>query len=89
MRAKRACITQASQGQRDFLLAINLSLKDKKWKEKVQKNAQLSFGGGREAFHQEIVRRGSQPCFLHDGAHRSVLKCSQGSEVFAEFSGTF
>ena len=24
-RAKRACITQASQGQRDFLLAINLS----------------------------------------------------------------
>ena len=25
MRAKRACTTQASQGQRDFLLAINLS----------------------------------------------------------------
>ena len=24
-RAKRACITQASQGQRDFILAINLS----------------------------------------------------------------
>ena len=24
-RVKRACITQASQGQRDFLLAINLS----------------------------------------------------------------
>ena len=24
-RAKRACVTQASQGQRDFLLAINLS----------------------------------------------------------------
>ena len=24
-RAKRACITRASQGQRDFLLAINLS----------------------------------------------------------------
>ena len=89
MRAKRACITQASQGQRDFLLAINLSLQDKKWKEKVQKNAQLSFGGGREAFHQEIVRQGIQPCFLHDGAHRPVLKCNQGSEVFAEFSSTF
>ena len=44
-------------------------LKDKKWKEKVQKNAQLSFCGGREAFHQEIVLRGIQPCFLLDGAH--------------------
>ena len=36
---------------------------------KVQKNAQFSFCGGREAFHQEIVLRGIQPCFLHDGAH--------------------
>ena len=32
----------------------NTPVKDKKWKEKVQKNAQLSFCGGREAFHQEI-----------------------------------
>ena len=47
----------------------NTPLKDKKWKEKVQKNAQLSFCGGREAFHQEIVLRGIQPCFLLDGAH--------------------
>ena len=47
----------------------NTPLKDKKWKEKVQKNAQFSFCGGREAFHQEIVLRGIQPCFLHDGAH--------------------
>ena len=47
----------------------NTSLKDKKWKEKVQKNAQLSSCGGREAFHREIVFRGIQPCFLHDGAH--------------------
>ena len=44
----------------------NTPLKDKKWKEEVQKNAQLSFCGGREAFHQEIVLRGIQPCFLHD-----------------------
>ena len=43
----------------------NTPLKDKKWKEKVQ----LSFCGGREAFHQEIVLRGIQPCFLLDGAH--------------------
>ena len=47
----------------------NTPLTDKKWKEKVQKNAQLSFCGGREALHQEIVLRGIQPCFLHDGAH--------------------
>ena len=47
----------------------NTPLTDKKWKEKVQKNAQLSFCGGREAFHHEIVLRGIQPCFLHDGAH--------------------
>ena len=47
----------------------NTPLKDKKWKEKVQKNAQLSFCGEREAFHQEIVLRGIQPCFLHGGAN--------------------
>ena len=65
----------------------NTPFKDKKWKEKVQKNAQLSFCGEREAFHQELVLRGIQPCFLHGGAHG--LKCNQVSEVFAEFSGTF
>ena len=47
----------------------NTPLKDKKWKKKVQKNSQLSFWGGREAFHQDIVLRGIQPCFLHGGAH--------------------
>ena len=41
----------------------------KKWKEKVQKNDQLSFCGEREAFDQETVLRGIQPCFLHGGAH--------------------
>ena len=47
----------------------NTPLRDKKWKEKVQKNAQFSFCGGREAFHQEIVHRGIQSCFLYGGAH--------------------
>ena len=47
----------------------NTPLKDKKWNENVQKNVQLSFWEGREAFHQEIVLRGIQPCFLHGGAH--------------------
>ena len=47
----------------------NTPSKDKKWKEKDQKNAQHSFCGEREAFRQEIVLRGIQPCFLHEGAH--------------------
>ena len=47
----------------------NTPLRDKKWKEKVQKNAQFSFCGGREAFRQEIVHRGIQSCFLYGGAH--------------------
>ena len=47
----------------------NTPLRDKKWKEKVQKNAQFSFCGGREAFHQEIVHRGIQSCFFYGGAH--------------------
>ena len=52
----------------------NIPLKDKKWIEKVQKNAQFSFCGGREAFQQEIVLQGitsrclqsliGQPSFL-------------------------
>ena len=33
----------------------NTLLIDKRWKDKVQKNAQFSFCWGREAFHQEIV----------------------------------
>ena len=47
----------------------NTLLRDKKWKDKVQKNAQLPFCAAREAFHQEIILRGIQPCFLHDGVH--------------------
>ena len=47
----------------------NTPLKDKKWKVKVENNAQFSFCGGRKAFHQEIVLQGIQPCFLHSGAH--------------------
>ena len=36
--------------------------------EKIQKKAQFSFCGQREAFHSEIVLRGIQPYFLHGGA---------------------
>ena len=71
--------------------AKNTPLKDKKWKEKVQKNAQLSFCGEREAFHQEIVLRGIQPCFLHGGAHGlSVLKCySKSAKILLNFQVHF
>ena len=49
----------------------NTPLKDKNWKEEVQKPWECSvcFCGRREAFHQEIVLRGIQPCFFHDRAH--------------------
>ena len=47
----------------------NTPLKDKKWKEKVQKNALLCFCGEREAFDQKIVLRGIQPFFCHGGAN--------------------
>ena len=62
----------------------NTPLKDKKWKEKVQKNAQLPFCGGREAFHQEIVLRGIQPCFLHCGAH-GLLNATKAAKFLLNF----
>ena len=67
--------------------AENTPLKDKKWKEKVQKNAQLSFFGGREAFHHRLSRNSN--LFSSRRSAWSVLKCNQVTEVFAEFSGTF
>ena len=66
----------------------NTPLKDKKWKEKVQKNAQLSFCGGREAFHQEIVLRGIQPCFLHVGAH-GLLNATKAAKFLLNFQVHF
>ena len=41
-------------------------------RESSKECAQLSFCGEREAFHQEIVLRGIQPCFLH-GVSVSVI----------------
>ena len=51
----------------------NTPLKDKKWKEKVPENAQLSFCGGRAAFHQEIVP-GGVIGISSDGDDRMELK---------------
>ena len=61
----------------------------KKWKEKVQKNAQFSFRGGRKAFHQEIVLRGIQPCFLHGGAPWSVLNATKAAKFSLNFQVHF
>ena len=50
-------------------------------------NAQFSFCGLRKRFGCEIFLRGIQRCFPSSTAAAS--KISQGSEVFADFSGTF
>ena len=67
----------------------NTPSKDKKWKEKVQKNAQLFFCGGREAFHQEIVLRGIQPCFLHGGANHGLLNATKAAKFLLNFQVHF
>ena len=59
----------------------NTPWRDKKWKEKVQKNAQFSFCGGREAFHQEIVHRGIQYCFLYGGAHGLFWNATKAKKI--------
>ena len=55
----------------------NTPIKDIKWKEKVQKNAQFSFCGQRKALCHEILFRGIQPCFLQG----EVLKKLQAHSV--------
>ena len=48
-------------------------------------NAQFSFCGLRKRFGCEIFLRGIQRCFPYGRGEQ----ISQGSEVFADFSGTF
>ena len=62
-------------------------LKNRKWKDKDQRNAQFSFVEEGKLFINKIVHWGIQPCFLYGRAHG--LFWNQGSKVFAEFSGTF
>ena len=66
----------------------NTPLKDKKWKQKVQKNTQPSFCGGREAFHQEIVLREIQPCFLRVGTH-GLLNATKAAKFLLNFQVHF
>ena len=51
----------------------------KQWKEKVEKNAQFPLCGQTKAFRYEIVLRGIQPCFLHDGLER--LACFEPTKA--------
>ena len=69
----------------------NTPLKDKNWKEKVQKPWECSvfFCGGREAFHQEIVLRGIQPCFLHGGAHGLFWNATKAAKFLLNFQVHF
>ena len=61
--------------------------KEEKWREKAQKN-QLSFHFVDEG--KLFIKKSSFEKFnLIFFTVESVLKCNQGSEVFAEFSGTF
>ena len=66
----------------------NTPLEDKKWKEKVQKNARLSFCGGGKLFIKKSSFEEFNLVFV-TAEPMMVLKCDQVSEVLAEFSGTF
>ena len=61
----------------------------KKWKEKVQKNAQFSFCGWWEAFHEGVVPRGIQRSFLHGGAHCLFWNTTKAAEFLLNFQTHF
>ena len=63
----------------------NAPLKDKKWKERVKKNAQFSFCRGREAFRKEIV----YGVFSLQLSAWSVLKCNQAAKFLLNFQVHF
>ena len=43
----------------------------------------------REAFHQEIVLRGIQPCFLHGAAHHGLLNATKAAKFLLNFQVHF
>ena len=55
-------------------------------RESSKKNAQLSFCGRREAFHQEIILPGIQPCFLHHGSLRQTKVTATFTTLSQSFS---
>ena len=67
----------------------NTTLKEKNWKENVQKNAQFFFLWRKGSFSSRNGPSRNLTLFSSRRSAWSVLKCNQDSEVFAEFSGTF
>ena len=49
----------------------------------------LSFCAEREAFHQEIVLPGIQPCFLHGGAHGLFWNATKSAKFLLNFQVHF
>ena len=47
------------------------------------------FCGGREAFHQKIVLRGIQLCFLHGGAHGLFCNATKAAKFLLNFQVHF
>ena len=63
-------------------------LKDKIWKEKIQKNAQFSFLRRKGSFSSRNLPSKNSILFSSRRSAWSALKCNQDSEVFSEFSRT-
>ena len=71
------------------ILRLRYTLKRQKMERGSSKNAQFSFCGGREAFHQEIVRRGIQTCFLHSEARGLFWNATKAEKFLLNFQVQF
>ena len=60
-----------------------------KMERESSKECSAFFCGGREAFHQEIVLRGIQPCFLHGAAHHGLLNATKAAKFLLNFQVHF
>ena len=68
---------------------LRYTVKRQKMYRGSSKNAQFSFCGGREAFHQKIVFRGIQTCFLHGGARGLFLNSTKAEKFLLYFQVHF
>ena len=66
----------------------NTRSKDKNGKRKFKRMLSF-FCGGREAFRQEIVLRGIQPCFLHGAGHHGLLNATKAAKCLLNFQVHF
>ena len=70
-------------------MAKNTPLKDKKWKRKIQRMLSFLFVEEGKLFINKSSFEEFNLVFFTTDLLSCSLKCNQGSEVFAEFSGTF